>query len=187
MTTIVFLLEEPSAREMLKGLLPNVIQGDWRAEYIVFQGKQDMDKKVMRRVRGWQDRESLFVVLRDQDSADCHDVKESLREQCRRAGRPDALVRVACRELESFYLGDLAAVEKGLGLKKLAAKQEKARYRSPDEKIDGPSRELIRLTGGKYRKVRGSRAIGPFLAVDGKNKSRSFNELVNGIRGMLGQ
>jgi hypothetical protein len=57
--------------------------------------------------------DSFFVVLRDQDSGDCLEIKERLMALCGRAGKEDALVRIACRELESFYLGDLKAVERG--------------------------------------------------------------------------
>ena len=51
---------------------------------------------------------------------------------CQQANRPDTLIRIACHELEAWYLGDLAAVEQGLELKKLGKLQNQRKYRNPD-------------------------------------------------------
>jgi len=115
MRTIVFFLEEPSAREMLEGVLPRILPEDIQIRYLVFQGKQDLEKNLIKRLSGWRLPDSVFVVIRDQDSGDCKTIKAKLTQLCREAGREGVLVRVACRELESFFWGDLAAVEKGLG------------------------------------------------------------------------
>lgn len=180
MKTIVFFLEEPSAKEMLAGLLPRIVLPDAQIRYLIFKGKQDLEKNLVRKLRGWQLPDSVFVIIRDQDSGDCHVIKKRLVELCAQANKEDALIRVACRELESFYLGDLAAVEKGLGLNGLSVKQNKRKYRNPDN-LGNPSGELVKLTKGEYQKVAGSRAIGPFLNLT-NNQSHSFNVLVTGIR-----
>lgn len=185
MRTIVFFLEEPSAREMLKGILPRLLPEDFQIRYLVFQGKQDLEKNLKRRLRGWRLPDSVFVVMRDQDSGDCRAIKARLVDLCREAGSEGALVRVACRELESFYLGDLAAVERGLGIKGLDALQDKAKYRNPDELVH-PAEELDSLTRKSYHKLAGSRAIAPHLTL-GKNHSHSFNVLLSGIRRLVGQ
>ncbi len=46
MMTLVFMLEEPSAKEMLKGLLPKVLPESVSVRYQVFEGKQDLQKRV---------------------------------------------------------------------------------------------------------------------------------------------
>ena len=93
------------------------------------------------------------------------------------------LVRVACRELESFYLGDLAAVEKGLGLKGLKKKQQGKKFRNPDA-LGNPANELFRLTRNTYDKVSGSRAIAPYLNLE-INCSTSFKVLLSGITNLI--
>jgi hypothetical protein len=100
---------------------------------------------------------------------------------CVEAGRADALVRVACHELESFYLGDLAAVEEGLALDGLAKQQKKRKFRNPDM-LANAAEELTKLTRQHYQKVDGSRRIGPCLRLDGCNKSHSFNILATGVK-----
>ena len=185
MRTLVFLLEEPSAEEMLKGVLPRILPEEVSVKYLVFEGKRDLERRLERRIRGWMLPHSFFVVIRDQDSGDCLVIKNDLLEKCKRAGKEDALVRIACRELESFYLGDLEAVEKGLGIRNLKKKQQRAKYRQPDS-LRNAAMELNELTGKKYQKVSGSRAIGPYLRLDGTNQSHSFNKLIEGIKGISG-
>ncbi len=182
MKHLVFLLEEPSAEEMLKGILPQILPNGIIARYVVFEGKQDLDKRVERRVRGWRIPDTAFVVIRDKDSGDCHNIKQALAAKMANAGQPGALVRIACHELESFYLGDLAAVEAGLEIPGLSTHQHKAKYRQPD-RIANPAEELIRLTA--YQKVSGSRAIAPHLSLDGSNRSNSFQVLVDGIKKII--
>lgn len=184
MKTLVFLLEEPSAREMLAGLLPRILPEDIQVRFLIFQGKQDLEKNLKLKLRGWRTPDSMFVVMRDQDSGDCKVIKSRLVAICRQAGRDSVLVRIACRELESFYLGDLLAVEEGLGLKGLVRQQSGAKFRDPD-RLGNPSKELIALTHNAYSKLMGSRAIAPYLSLE-ENRSRSFKALVSGIRKLAG-
>lgn len=143
-----------------------------------------MEKNLVRRIRGWRNPErTCFFVLRDQDSGNCIAVLQNLKALCIEAGRPDTIIRIACRELESWYLGDLRAVEQGLNLKNLARHQNSKKYRAPDL-IGKPSKELQKLTSGGYQKIAGSRAIGRHLSPDG-NRSYSFYKLVEGLRRSL--
>lgn len=75
MKTFVFFLEEPSALEMLEGVLPRILPADIQIRYLAFQGKQDLEKNLKKRLRGWRLPDSIFIVIRDQDSGDCKAVK----------------------------------------------------------------------------------------------------------------
>ena len=110
MSTLVFLLEEPSAQDALEGILPRILPDDIDVQYLVFEGKQDLERRMGRRMRAWLHPDTRFIVLRDQDSGDCRTIKSNLARLCREAGKPDTLVRIACRELESWFVGDLAAI-----------------------------------------------------------------------------
>ena len=183
MNKLVFFLEEPSAREMLKNFLPRILPNKVTVRYVVFEGKQDLERQLGRKLRGWRVPDTRFVVMRDKDNADCLKVKCRLVRICRDAGKPDVLVRILCHELESWYLGDLNAVELGLRIAGLAQKQEKSRYRSPD-RIANPVQELRRLTRDRYQKIDGSRAVGLHLSPDG-NRSHSFTVFVSGLRRLV--
>ena len=93
------------------------------------------------------------------------------------------LIRIACHELESFYLGDLQAVEQGLKISGIATLQKKAKYRAPDS-LANAADELRHLTKEQYQKIDGSRSISPYLQLD-KNQSASFGFLLSGIRKLL--
>jgi hypothetical protein len=182
MIHLVFFLEEPSAKEMLKGVLPKILPDDIHTQFVVFEGTQDLEKRLPLRLRAWQQSGTLFVVLRDQDSGDCIEIKKGLTEKCAAAGHPNTLVRIACRELETFYLGDLVAVADTIGPSNLYKMQGKAKYREPD-RLANPSQELKRLAP-TYQKVSGSRAIGQYMNIN-NNQSHSFNILINGVRDLL--
>lgn len=182
MSYLVFLLEEPSAAEMLKGILPKILPEEINVKYIVFEGKQDLEKQLERRLKGWQQPNSAFLVMRDKDAGDCGIIKQRLAEKVIASGKQDVtLIRIACTELESFYLGDLKAVEQGLEMNNLEKRQKEKKYRTPDA-LSNPSEELYNLTQRKYQKIAGSRLIAPYLRIDGSNYSHSFNILVSGIK-----
>ena len=182
MNEVVFLLEELSARAMLEGLLPKLLPDTIRCRYIVFEGKQDLEKQLVKRMRGYRVPNARFVVLRDKDSEDCRAVKKRLVGKCTEAHQPASLVGVACHELESWYLGDLAAVEVGLGVTGLVRHQHKAPYDQPDG-LAAPARKLHSIAPS-YQKVGGSRAIGPHLN-PANNRSHSFGVFVAGIQKLV--
>ena len=179
MTTLVFLLEEPSAQAMLESFLPGILPEEYETQFVVFEGKSDLDKRLVMRLREWQKPDCQFIVLRDQDSAVCVDVKAVLKQKCNEGQHPEALVRIACHELESWYLGDLLAVERGLEITGLARFQNKAKYRNPDG-IANSADELKKITKYRYQKVSGSRKIGKHLEVE-RNQSHSFRVFMDGL------
>lgn len=184
MNEIVFLLEERSAQAMLEGFLPKIISGSFTCRFIVFEGKQDLEKQMIKRMRGYRVPNARFVVMRDKDSEDCCQVKSRLVQKCTDAGRPNSVVRIACHELESWYLGDLAAVEAGLEVNGLVRHQSKAPYDKPDH-LAAPARKLQSIAP-VYQKVGGSRAIGPHLDPN-NNRSHSFGVFVAGIRKIVAE
>lgn len=183
-TELVIFVEEKSAQVMLtEGLLPKLIPPHVQIRCIPFEGKQDLEKRVGLKLRAWLNPNAVFVILRDKDGADCILLKKRLRQICADAGKPDTLVRIACHELESWYLGDLHAVETGLEIKGIAKHQTNHKYRTPDT-LANAQEELKKLTKNRYQKVGGSRLIGPHLDLT-KNTSHSFQVFVEGVRNLL--
>lgn len=185
MRELVFFLEERSAQEMLNGVLPRLLGENTPFRCVPFEGKQDLEKQLGKRLRNWRNPNALFVVLRDQDNADCVAVKQRLTEICRAAGKPNTLVRIVCHELESWFLGDLQAVESGLGMHGLARQQQKKGFKDPD-RLQNPKQELKRLTQNKYQQILGSREIGRHMSLAG-NRSTSFNAFIAGVNRLLNQ
>lgn len=88
MKEIIFLVEELSAKALLESLLPRLLPDDTSSRVIPFEGKQDLEKQVVRRIRGYQNPAARFIVLRDQDSApDCTALKQRLLAYCAESGK----------------------------------------------------------------------------------------------------
>lgn len=184
MKHLVFLLEEPSARDLLEGLLPRLLPADVGVFYLVFEGKQDLEGQLVRKIRGWQRSDASFVVLRDQDAADCHVVKAGLAKLVAQSGREPVLVRVACKELEAWVVGDWPAVSRAFDRPQLAAQATKATYRDPDQLVR-PVESLRRFLP-EYQKRAGARKMGKLLDPE-RNNSKSFQVFCRGIQTLVGQ
>ncbi len=143
MKELVFLLEELSARALLESLLPRILDENIVCRFITFEGKQDLEGGLERKIRGYRNDRARFIVLRDLDShPDCKQLKQRLHDLCDKSGKgKSCVVRIACTELETFYLADLRAVELALEIGGLSSKQQGRRFRNPDL-LGSPSREL---------------------------------------------
>jgi hypothetical protein len=182
MNEIVFLLEEESAKAMIEIILPRIADPDWKSRYIVFEGKSDLKKQMVRKLKGYRNPNAKFVILQDQDSADCMLLKKDLMMKCREAGKPEVKVRIACRELESWYLSDLSAVEMAFSRKKLSQRQTEKKFRNTDL-LGSPSREL-KILVPEYQKVSGSREIARHLNIE-NSRSQSFNHFIKAIKQII--
>lgn len=183
MSRLVFLVEEPSMAEFLKGFLPVALpEVDFLC--IPHQGKKDLEKSIPRKLRAWTEPSDQFVIVRDNDGGDCQKIKTRLRRLCAGSPRKAALIRLACQELEAWYLGGMGALESAFGKPGLARLGGKRKFRSPD-KLAKPSQEIRRIIP-EFQKVSGARIIGPALAqTAGDNCSKSFQVFVSGVRGYV--
>jgi hypothetical protein len=181
-TNLVFLLEEPSAKDLLEGLLPRLLPRDTSIYYLVFEGKRDLEGQLVRKLRGWRLPNSVFVILRDQDAAECRVVKERLTKLVAESARQPALVRLACRELESWVVGDWPAVAKAFDRPQLAAQSSKDVYRNPDQLVRPV--DALRKFIPEYQKRDGARRVGRLLDPQ-RNQSGSFRTFCSGVQKLV--
>jgi hypothetical protein len=177
MRELVFFLEEESAKTLLQALIPRLLTPHHPVRYVVFEGKQDLERQLERKLKAYINPDASFVILRDKDSSDCWNVKNDLKAICLSAGKAQAIIRIACHEIESWYLADMEAVGSAYA-KDLAHYQRKKKFRNPDE-LGNPVQELKRLIP-EYQKIDGSRRIGSFLDVT-NTRSRSFSHFISAI------
>ena len=177
MSRIVFLVEEYSMKLLLEGLLPRFYP-DLQFLCVSHEGKQDLEKSVPRKLRAWREPGVRFVIVRDNDGGDCLAIKGRLLGICGNAGRPDSVVRLACQELEAWYLGDPAALSKAFSEEKLNRIGATARFRDPDS-IQRPSEELRKLVP-TFQKTIGARRMASCLVRE-RNTSRSFHALLQSV------
>jgi hypothetical protein len=180
---LVFLLEEPSMKHLLDGLLPRLVPG-WVAGRhflcVPHEGKSDLDRSVPRKLAAWGVPGDRFVVLRDNDGAVCEDIKAMWVARCAGSGRPDTLVRLVCQELEAWYLGDLEALAAAYQMPKLSAPALRKRFANPDA-LNKPSAEVQRLVPA-FQKGQAARRMGAALQFTDTNRSRSFQVFASGVQ-----
>ncbi len=168
---------------MLQEVIKRLV-GESLVRYIVFEGKQDLDKKLNKKIKNYNSPHAKFIILRDQDRADCKKVKGNIVEKIPKSKKKYSTVRIACRELESFYLGELTAVANAFELPKLHQEQNRSKFKNPDN-LANAKQELRKLTNSRYQPIAGSRSIAQHLNLSGENKSKSFNALLKTIKESL--
>ncbi len=182
MKRLVFLVEERSIAEVLETLLPRLLPEEIAYQVVPHEGKSDLERSIPHKLRGWKEPEVRFVIVRDNDRADCKALKARLQQVCSANGRPDTVIRLVCQELEAWYLGDLNAVAQAYGRLGLGRSQERNPYRNPDQ-ISSPSQLLQKLIP-EHSQIAGAKAIAPYMSLE-QNRSHSFHVFVQGVRHLL--
>lgn len=174
---MVFLVEERSMKTLLEGLLPRILPKDILFQIIPHEGKADLERSVPIKIKAWTEPEVKFVIIQDQDSNDCKDLKQKLVSLAAPYGK-QFLVRIACHELEAWYFGDMDALEKTYDVD-LSPIRNKKMYRDPDA-IVSPKSELRKIIP-EHKQIEGARKMAPKMDISG-NRSHSFNVFVSGVR-----
>jgi hypothetical protein len=185
---LIFLLEEPSMQDVLEIVLPKIVPADIIFKCVSHQGKQDLAKSIPKKIKAFQnlDCHTRFIIVHDRDSHDCKVLKSELATICRNAGDPSVLIRIICQELESWFLGDLAAVETAYQLKanSLGKKQTSKKYRDPD-RLNSAKQELKTLVKEYYPGTHAKKIACHLSLEEGKNRSVSFRIFLEGIAKLL--
>jgi hypothetical protein len=202
---IEFLLEEASAEEALRNLVPMIVGSEVSFQMHTFQGKRDLLKNVGRRLLGyrhWLPDNWGIVVLLDEDRQDCHALKAQLEQASEGAGLTTkssaqgrdcfkVLNRIAIEELEAWFFGDIEALASAYpGVTSALAK--KAKYRNADAIRGGTwetLEDLLRRLGhhrAGLEKIRAAREISAHMDPE-RNRSKSFQVFRDGLRALVQQ
>lgn len=183
MPRVEILVEERSIKEVMRNILPKILSDKWKLDENYFirehEGKSDLRSSIEKKVKvfsNWHEPIGV-VIVHDQDTADCKLLKDKLVGLCNKGTFP-YLVRIICRELESWYIGDFNAVEQAYPHFKAASYQNKAKFRNPD--LCNACDELIKILP-EFQTVSGARKISPFMSIE-SNRSNSFHQFKEGVR-----
>ena len=193
MNRLVFLVEGEADETFLRAFLPHMGVPENRFEVFPHGGKRGLVAEFHRLIRSRRDPGVRFVILVDQDRDDCRKLKRKIQaraqEKCAaQAGR--LLVRVACREAEAWYLGDMAALREAYPDIRPAVWRKIKRRKVPDDIRDPKPSELLREIPD-FAKQDAAEKMGEILgrkwaeSANG-NRSASFRCFVAGVMKMLG-
>lgn len=199
------LVEELSAEEALRIVLPGLLGPTVTFELHSFQGKLDLLAKLPARLRGYarwmaSGIDARVVVLIDEDRRDCRLLKAQMERAAADAGLRTktaalpgepfvVLSRVAVEELEAWFFGDCAAIRSAYP-RVPANLEARARFRHPDAVGGGTWEALervLRRAGyhqGGLAKVRAAREIAVHMEPD-RNTSPSFGCFAAGLRALV--
>jgi hypothetical protein len=183
------LVEEPSAEEALKRILPGVL-GETSCAIYRYEGKKQLLQRLPQRLRGyarWLPPQYRILVLVDRDDDDCQELKARLEAaalsaglttRSRRGDSGQVVTRIAVEELEAWFFGDWDAVRAAYPRVKpnVPARQP---YRDPDAIQGGTWEALERILkkAGYFRtglrKIEAARAIATHMEPH-RNRSASF-------------
>lgn len=182
------LVEEPSMEFFLRGLLPRVLPAQFRLDENCFirahEGKSDLQKSLPKAVQAYKYYPCTvrLLVIQDQDSNDCIVLKKRISDLINNAAsNTHSLVRIACKELENWYIGDLLALEQAYPSFKARKYTRKAKYRVPD-RLQGAD-EMRRLVPD-FQKIDAARKMARHIEIH-RNQSASFQHLVSGVQKLL--
>ena len=183
---LVFMLEEESAKHVIESLLPLILSGfpSVNCLCIPHQGKSDLQRSIPIKLKAWRKPETFFVILHDQDSHDCRKLKQELQKICAEQNKHSPLIRIACRELEAWYFGDLDAVKRAFPNLEMVKYRNKAKYRNSDN-IICPSAELQRIIKGFHKSI-AAKKVPQYMDIN-NNSSRSFTHMVTGVQKLVRQ
>jgi len=187
MKTLYVLTEEPSIKNVFEVILPKILPQNVNFHILVHQGKNDLKKVLSEKIASLSRVEGAKILITmDQDANDCKQLKQKLSDLIGKNCNCDYKIRIVCRELESWLLGDLSAIERAFPKFKSGLYTKKPQMRNVDKTKGKPSDLLLRIIPEfkdrkNLPKIELSKKVAPFLDIV-NNCSPSFNHTIKAIR-----
>ena len=182
MADLVFIVEEASKEEFLREFLKRwSTPTDLEITYLVAGGHSQVRRLIASKLRNWRKPNTTFVILCDQDSANCVERKAELSKQVPPHHRSNTVVRIVCTELEGWYLTDRSALHAALPALDQTEAWPAALLGPPDA-IQRPARQIAAIT--RFRKTTLAREMGQRISLQ-PNTSHSFNLFLQTLNQIL--
>ena len=169
----IFLTEEKSMETFLNVFLQNnYTQIDFMI--IHHEGKSHLKKSIPKKFQALNADDTMFVVLIDQDSSKCTVLKNEINNICKKIKNINYKIRVVCHELESWYLGDLSAIDDAFSIQ-LSKNKNKKKFREPD-KLANAKQELEKyINHGHIGQIETAKKIATAMNVSSIKSNRSYS------------
>jgi hypothetical protein len=195
------IVEEPSAEKALRHLLPKIVGRKTKFKIINMRGKGRLLRKLPAGLKAYRERirrekDLRILVLVDRDADDCKKLKQRLESAARDAGLPTktrpagdgyflVVNRIVVEELESWFIGDTAALRKAFP--RLSDKFP-ANFATPDNGGTGERLHRFLRKQGIYRqhyaKIEAADKIAAHMDPQ-CNRSRSFQHFRRAVESLL--
>ena len=172
MRQLFVFVEEPSSAVFVRHLGRSFAVED-RLRVLEHQGAGDLEKSLATKIKVICHEKNRIIVLRDQDNYDCIDLKQKILRILPNSIHNITKVRIACRELEAWYIAQPEALKLARVLK--SDLPNALLKRDPDSIID-PKQE-VRSRSHKRGQIWLADAIVPHLNLN-SIKSTSFKNFL---------
>jgi hypothetical protein len=180
--------EEESAKKVFDIILPKLFPGlDFRV--YKHQGKQDLENALRKTLPVLcKSPDNRILITRDQNSSDCRLVKQRLKDLIKLNCVSSVMIRIICRELESWFLGDFDALKLTFPRFNPDYYVNKRAFKKVDL-LHNPDQHLLKiipeLKGKKYfPKIEMAEKLAPLLNPE-NNNSESFTNTISGLRKLV--
>ncbi len=186
--------EEPSIEKVFNSILPKLLDVE-SVNYRVYphQGKNDLEHAlrttlpIISKIPN-----SRILITRDQDLCDCKELKLKLDAIVKDNCACPYFIRIICRELEAWFLGDMIAIQQAYPRFDASRHQNSSKFRDID-KIQSPNVRLKEIIPDyqsldNFPKNETAERISPFLSLDNNfalNKSLSFKNTMQAIQKLI--
>lgn len=182
---IFFLVEDFSMKVFLEGVLPRLAFEKDKFEIKAHRGKEDLITNLKKIVPSLSKSAQQVIILIDQDRTDCKKLKNDIVEKmCNCAC--EYKIRIACYELETWFLGDMEAIAKCSPRFKPHFYQNKRKYCNAIDKIKKPSDIIKKIVPDWEKnylsKPKFASEIAQCIALETKNRSHSFNVFLRTLK-----
>ena len=191
MSTLFILTEEPSIKNVFDVVLPKILPKNVDFRVLVHQGKNDLGKALTDKITSLSRISGAKILITiDQDANDCKHLKQEIAGLIDNNCVCDYKIRIVCKELESWLLGDLPAIEKAFPRFRSVSFARKTKLRNVDLIKGKPSDFLLCIIPEfkdrkKIPKLEFSKKGATFLDIN-NNTSPSFNHTINAIKNLCG-
>jgi len=181
--------EEHSCKIVFDLILPKLLPKAISFKVFPHQGKQDLERGLRLSMPAISKTPGAkILILMDQDSNDCKELKSSLKEIIEDKCHCEYSIRIICKELESWFLGDLYAIKAAYPRFKPELYASKSNFRNVD-KITNPSKQLLKIIPeyakrSSLPKLEVSESIANHLDIE-RNRSSSFKNTIMAISKLI--
>lgn len=190
--------EERSAKQFFERLMIKIFaeqnlshqEAKLRFRVYSYSGKDDLKNSLKTTVPtiSKQPKAKILITI-DQDTKNCKSLKKELERIIAGNCHCQHKIRIICRELESWFLGDLESIRKSYSRFKPEEYRNKADFRNIDQRKSKPSDTLLKIIPElkgmqKLPKVSVAETISQNLSLN-NNRSHSFNATITAIKTLL--
>lgn len=186
--------EEPSIEKVFNIVLPKVLNlAEVCFKVYPHQGKNDLERALRTTVPAISKMpNSRILITRDQDLYNCTELKQNLNDIIKDNCKCPYLIRIVCRELEAWFLGDMNAVKQAYPRFEPSKYQNSSKFRdvdivqSPNERLREIIPDYEKLDNLPKNEV--AERIAPYLSLDNEftsNKSPSFQHTMRAIQRLV--